>query len=70
MYGLFSDDGTFYFDEKIVGAHEHQGSLSTTASVVRGLTAFAAVISEKLNVCEVLGLLFYFFMTLSIRIFF
>jgi oligosaccharyltransferase complex subunit delta (ribophorin II) len=44
------DDGAFYFDEKLVDAHEHQGPLSTTSSVVRGLTAFAAVTSGSLNV--------------------
>ncbi|KAJ6920679.1 dolichyl-diphosphooligosaccharide--protein glycosyltransferase subunit 2-like [Populus alba x Populus x berolinensis] len=43
------DDGAFYFDEKLVGAREHQGALSTTSSVVRGLTAFAAVTSGSLN---------------------
>ncbi|KAF1878372.1 hypothetical protein Lal_00047040 [Lupinus albus] len=47
------EDGTFYFDEKFVGGHEHQGSLSTTSSVVRGITAFAAAISGKINVCGV-----------------
>ena len=47
------DDGAFYFDEKLVDAHEHQGPLSTTSSVVRGLTAFAAVTSGSLNVSKV-----------------
>ncbi|KAF9686830.1 hypothetical protein SADUNF_Sadunf02G0030500 [Salix dunnii] len=46
------DDGAFYFDEKLVDAHEHQGPLSTTSSVVRGLTAFAAVTSGSLNVSK------------------
>ncbi|CAL0299667.1 unnamed protein product [Lupinus luteus] len=52
------DDGTFYFDEKFVGGHEHQGSLSTTSSVVRGITAFAAAISGKINLPsdKILGL--------------
>eukprot|EP00258_Populus_trichocarpa_P034799 XP_024450818.1 dolichyl-diphosphooligosaccharide--protein glycosyltransferase subunit 2 isoform X2 [Populus trichocarpa] len=52
------DDGAFYFDEKLVDAHEHQGPLSTTSSVVRGLTAFAAVTSGSLNLPsgKVLGL--------------
>ncbi|XP_061968989.1 dolichyl-diphosphooligosaccharide--protein glycosyltransferase subunit 2-like [Populus nigra] len=52
------DDGAFYFDEKLVDAHEHQGPLSTTSSVVRGLTAFAAVTSGSLNLPSglVLGL--------------
>lgn len=53
---LISDDGTFYFDEKIVGGREYQGSLSTTASVVRGLTAFSATTSEKLNVRGACGI--------------
>jgi hypothetical protein len=50
---FFSDDGTFYFDEKFGGGREHQGSLSTTSSVVRGVTSFAAVTSGKIDVCEV-----------------
>ncbi|XP_011028829.1 PREDICTED: dolichyl-diphosphooligosaccharide--protein glycosyltransferase subunit 2-like isoform X2 [Populus euphratica] len=52
------DDGAFYFDEKLVDAHEHQGPLSTTSSVVRGLTAFAAVTLGSLNLPsgKVLGL--------------
>ncbi|KAJ6938559.1 hypothetical protein NC651_005095 [Populus alba x Populus x berolinensis] len=52
------DDGAFYFDEKLVDAHEHQGPLSTTSSVVRGLTAFTAVTSGSLNLPsgKVLGL--------------
>ncbi|KAK7345759.1 hypothetical protein VNO77_16370 [Canavalia gladiata] len=52
------DDGTFYFDEKFVGGHEHQGSLSTTSSVVRGVAAFAAVTSGKINLPgdKILGL--------------
>ncbi|KAJ6684914.1 DOLICHYL-DIPHOSPHOOLIGOSACCHARIDE--PROTEIN GLYCOSYLTRANSFERASE SUBUNIT 2 [Salix purpurea] len=52
------DDGTFYFDEKLVDTHEHQGPLSTTSSVVRGLTAFAAVTSGSLNLPsgKILGL--------------
>ncbi|KAI5394868.1 dolichyl-diphosphooligosaccharide--protein glycosyltransferase subunit 2 [Lathyrus oleraceus] len=43
------DDGAFYFDEKSVRGSEHQGSLSTTSSVVRGVAAFAAVTSGKIN---------------------
>ncbi|KAL9357985.1 hypothetical protein Peur_051238 [Populus x canadensis] len=56
------DDGAFYFDEKLVGAHEHQGALSTTSSVVRGLTAFAAVTSGSLNLPsgKILGLAKFF----------
>lgn len=44
------DDGAYYFDEKLVDAREHQGPLSATSSVVRGLTAFAAATSGSLNV--------------------
>ncbi|WVZ07533.1 hypothetical protein V8G54_020879 [Vigna mungo] len=56
------DDGTFYFDEKFVGGREHQGSLSTTSSVVRGVTTFASVISGKVNLPghKVLGLAKFF----------
>ncbi|KAJ6336941.1 hypothetical protein OIU76_006749 [Salix suchowensis] len=52
------DDGAFCFDEKLVDAHEHQGPLSTTSSVVRGLTVFAAVTSGSLNLpsAKILGL--------------
>ncbi|KAJ1397843.1 Dolichyl-diphosphooligosaccharide--protein glycosyltransferase subunit Swp1 [Sesbania bispinosa] len=50
------DDGTFYFDEKFVGGPEHLGSLSTTASVVRGVTAFTAVTSGKINVSGVISI--------------
>lgn len=46
-----SDDGSYYFDEKLVGARGHQSPLSASASVVRGITAVAAVTSENLNVC-------------------
>ncbi|KAL2323420.1 hypothetical protein Fmac_027799 [Flemingia macrophylla] len=42
------DDGTFYFDEKFVGGHVRQGSLSTTSSIVRGVTAFAALPENKI----------------------
>ncbi|XP_054820111.1 dolichyl-diphosphooligosaccharide--protein glycosyltransferase subunit 2-like [Prosopis cineraria] len=56
------DDGTFYFGEKIVGTGEQLGSLFTTASVVRGLTAFAAATSGKINLPEnkILGLAKFF----------
>ncbi|XP_027349753.1 dolichyl-diphosphooligosaccharide--protein glycosyltransferase subunit 2-like [Abrus precatorius] len=56
------DDGSFYFDEKFVGGHEHQNSLSTTSSVVRGVTAFAAVTSGKINLSgdKILGLAKFF----------
>ncbi|KAL5135145.1 Dolichyl-diphosphooligosaccharide--protein glycosyltransferase subunit 2 [Glycine soja] len=57
-----ADDGTFYFDEKFVGGREHLGSLSTTSSVVRGVTAFAAVTSGKINLPgdKILGLANFF----------
>ncbi|RYR25018.1 hypothetical protein HN51_047044 [Arachis hypogaea] len=44
-----NDDGSFYFDGETVGGHEHQDSLSTTSSVVRGVTAFAAAVSGEIN---------------------
>lgn len=47
---FISDDGSLYFEEKHVDANEYNGPLATTASVVRGVTAFAAVASGKLNV--------------------
>ncbi|KAJ9696950.1 hypothetical protein PVL29_008941 [Vitis rotundifolia] len=55
-------DGAFYFDEKIVDAREQHGPLSTTASVVRGLTAFADVTSGSLNIPgdKILGLAKFF----------
>ncbi|XWS46993.1 hypothetical protein CRYUN_Cryun14cG0115600 [Craigia yunnanensis] len=56
------DDGALYFDDKLVDGHEHQGPLSTTASVVRGLTAFAAVAAGSLNLPgdKILGLAKFF----------
>ncbi|CAK7346376.1 unnamed protein product [Dovyalis caffra] len=56
------DDGAFYFDEKLVDVLEHQGPLSTTSSVVRGLAAFAAVTSGSLNLpsSKILGLAKFF----------
>lgn len=50
MVILAADDGTFYFDEKVVDAREHRGPLSVTSSVIRGLTAFASVTSESITV--------------------
>ncbi|MED6108010.1 hypothetical protein PIB30_019413 [Stylosanthes scabra] len=44
-----NDDVNFYFPEESVGVNEHQDSLSTTSSVVRGVTAFAAVVSGEIN---------------------
>ncbi|XP_051135454.1 dolichyl-diphosphooligosaccharide--protein glycosyltransferase subunit 2-like [Andrographis paniculata] len=56
------DDGSCYFDEKIVDTHGHQGPLSASASVVRGITTFAAVASENLNLPgeKILGLAKFF----------
>ncbi|XVE77941.1 hypothetical protein DITRI_Ditri13aG0104500 [Diplodiscus trichospermus] len=56
------DDGTLYFDDKLVDGLEHQGPLSTTSSVVRGLTAFAAVTTGSLNLPRdnILGLAKFF----------
>nr|KJB09977.1 hypothetical protein B456_001G179000 [Gossypium raimondii] len=55
------DDGALYFDDKLVDGHEYQGPLSTTSSVLRGLTAFAAVTAENLNVRDtMLGLAKFF----------
>ncbi|KAL3647727.1 proteasome regulatory particle base subunit [Castilleja foliolosa] len=52
------EDGTCYFDEKLVDARGHQGPLSASASVVRGITAFAVVTNENLNLPgdKILGL--------------
>ncbi|VVA25970.1 PREDICTED: dolichyl-diphosphooligosaccharide-- [Prunus dulcis] len=56
------DDGAMYFDEKVVDLRERQSPLSTTASVVRGLTAFAAVTSGNIKVPgdKILGLAKFF----------
>ncbi|KAK3193519.1 hypothetical protein Dsin_024829 [Dipteronia sinensis] len=56
------DDGAFYFDEKVVNVHEHSGPLSTSSSVVRGLTAFTTVATGSLNLPgdKILGLAKFF----------
>ncbi|CAL4972528.1 unnamed protein product [Urochloa decumbens] len=56
------DDGTFYFDEKHVDATEYKGPITTSASVVRGVTTFATVASGKLNIPgeKILGLAKFF----------
>ncbi|KAB2074606.1 hypothetical protein ES319_A07G162600v1 [Gossypium barbadense] len=56
------DDGALYFDDKLVDGHEYQGPVSTTSSVLRGLTAFAAVTAENLNLPgdKILGLAKFF----------
>ncbi|KAJ4726905.1 dolichyl-diphosphooligosaccharide--protein glycosyltransferase subunit 2-like [Melia azedarach] len=56
------DDGAFYFDEKLVNMREQHGPLATSSSVVRGLTAFATVITGSLNLPgdKILGLAKFF----------
>ncbi|KAL6564088.1 proteasome regulatory particle base subunit [Orobanche hederae] len=56
------DDGTCYFDEKLVDARGHQGPLSASASVVRGITALAEVTNKNLNLPgeKILGLAKFF----------
>ncbi|XP_062207842.1 dolichyl-diphosphooligosaccharide--protein glycosyltransferase subunit 2 [Phragmites australis] len=56
------DDGTFYFDEKHVDATEYKGPITTSASVVRGVSSFASVTSGKLNIPgeKILGLAKFF----------
>nr|CAD1828261.1 unnamed protein product [Ananas comosus var. bracteatus] len=49
------DDGTLYFDEKHVDGSEYKGPLTTSASVVRGVSAFAAAASGNLNVSQIPG---------------
>ncbi|XP_057844842.1 dolichyl-diphosphooligosaccharide--protein glycosyltransferase subunit 2 [Cryptomeria japonica] len=47
------EDGSLYFEEKPVDASSGTGgSLLATCSVVRGVTAFAAVIEDKINIPE------------------
>ncbi|CAN8231185.1 unnamed protein product [Cochlearia groenlandica] len=43
------DDGTYYFNEKSVDASESKSPISTTASVIRGLSSFAAATTTELN---------------------
>ncbi|KAJ1698089.1 hypothetical protein LUZ63_006601 [Rhynchospora breviuscula] len=56
------DDGTLYFDEKNVDPDQYKGPLATSASITSGVTAFAAVSSEKLNIGgeKILGLAKFF----------
>lgn len=56
------DDGTSYFDEKNVDPDQYKGPLGTSASVVSGVSAFAAVSSAKLNIGgeKILGLAKFF----------
>ncbi|XP_020261942.1 dolichyl-diphosphooligosaccharide--protein glycosyltransferase subunit 2-like [Asparagus officinalis] len=56
------NDGALYFEEKHVDMKVYKGPLTTTASVVRGITAFAAVASGKLTIPgdKILGLAKFF----------
>ncbi|XP_059287689.1 dolichyl-diphosphooligosaccharide--protein glycosyltransferase subunit 2 isoform X2 [Lycium ferocissimum] len=56
------DDGAYYFDQKPVDAHGHQSPLSASSAVVRGITAFATVSDEDLNLPgdKILGLARFF----------
>ncbi|KAE8709373.1 Dolichyl-diphosphooligosaccharide--protein glycosyltransferase subunit 2 [Hibiscus syriacus] len=56
------DDGTLYFDDKLVDGYEYQAPLSTTSSVLRGLTAFAAATTGNINIPgdKILGLAEFF----------
>ncbi|PHU17970.1 Dolichyl-diphosphooligosaccharide--protein glycosyltransferase subunit 2 [Capsicum chinense] len=56
------DDGAYYFDEKLVDAQGHQGPLSASSAVVCGITSFATVSAENLNLPgdKILGLARFF----------
>lgn len=56
------DDGALFFEEKLVSANEHRDTLSTTASVVRGIMSFSDVTSGSLNLPKdkILGLARFF----------
>ncbi|KAM3281760.1 dolichyl-diphosphooligosaccharide-protein glycosyltransferase subunit 2 [Capsicum chacoense] len=56
------DDGAYYFDEKLVDAQGHQGPLSASSAVVCGITSFARVSAENLNLPgdKILGLARFF----------
>ncbi|CDP03756.1 unnamed protein product [Coffea canephora] len=43
------DDGSCYFDEKLVDAQGNWGPVSASSSIVRGLTSFATSTPESLN---------------------
>ncbi|CAN1131578.1 Dolichyl-diphosphooligosaccharide--protein glycosyltransferase subunit 2 [Linum perenne] len=55
-------DGAFYFDEKVIDANKNQSPMTTTWSVVRGITSFAAVTPGSLNLPgeQILGLAKFF----------
>ncbi|CAI0434471.1 unnamed protein product [Linum tenue] len=56
------DDGAVYFDGEESDAHENQGPITSTWSVIRGITSFAAVTSGNLNLPgeKILGLAKFF----------
>ncbi|KAJ0970463.1 hypothetical protein J5N97_023340 [Dioscorea zingiberensis] len=56
------DDGSLFFDEKHVDTSEYKGPITTTSSVVRGVTAFATVAPGRLNIPgdKILGLAKFF----------
>ncbi|KAI4341772.1 hypothetical protein MLD38_026456 [Melastoma candidum] len=61
------DDGTFYFDEKVVESLEYRGPLATSSAVVVGLSSFASVASEKIDIPgEVLLGLAKFFLAIGV----
>lgn len=51
IFFVFSDDGTFNFDEKFGDGREHHGYPSTS-SCVRWITSFVVVTFGKIDVCE------------------
>ncbi|XP_071719741.1 dolichyl-diphosphooligosaccharide--protein glycosyltransferase subunit 2-like [Rutidosis leptorrhynchoides] len=55
------DDGAYYFNDHLVDSNGHQGPVSATSSVVRGLTSLAST-SGTLNIPgdKILGLARYF----------
>lgn len=55
-----TDDGAYYFDEKLVDAQGHQGPLAASSAVVCGITSFATVSAENLNVCCVAHVISFF----------
>ncbi|XP_060172296.1 dolichyl-diphosphooligosaccharide--protein glycosyltransferase subunit 2-like isoform X2 [Lycium barbarum] len=62
MLGIKQIGGAYYFDQKPVDAHGHQSPLSASSAVVRGITAFATVSDEDLNLPgdKILGLARFF----------
>ncbi|KAI4319492.1 hypothetical protein MLD38_033081 [Melastoma candidum] len=61
------DDGTFYFDEKVVESLEYRGPLATSSVVVVGLSSFASATSEKIDIPgEVFSGLAKFFLAIGV----